>query len=94
MEKTINDSHEEEQNRDAPDLQAVDGLVVAIVTWWRHPGLRKLYSMMPILLIGATINGYDGSLLNGLQTMDPWQDCKPENPLDSRDEGLVVTYFC
>lgn len=26
--------------------------------------------------IGATINGYDGSLLNGLQTMAPWQDCK------------------
>jgi hypothetical protein len=26
--------------------------------------------------IGATINGYDGSLLNGLQTMTPWQDCK------------------
>lgn len=21
------------------------------VTWWRHPGLRKLYSMMPILFL-------------------------------------------
>lgn len=25
---------------------------------------------------GSTINGYDGSLLNGLQTMTPWQDCE------------------
>ncbi|KAH8589302.1 general substrate transporter [Bisporella sp. PMI_857] len=49
------------------------GLHVPEVTWWRHPGLRKLYIMMPILFLGSTINGYDGSLLNGLQTMEPWQ---------------------
>ncbi|KAI5196084.1 hypothetical protein E4T38_08670 [Aureobasidium subglaciale] len=29
---------------------------------------------MPILFLGATTNGYDGSLLNGLQAMDPWQE--------------------
>lgn len=46
------------------------------VTWWKHRGLRKLYPMMPILFLGSTINGYDGSLLNGLQTMTPWQDCR------------------
>lgn len=46
------------------------------VTWWKHRGLRKLYPMMPILFLGSTINGYDGSLLNGLQTMIPWQDCQ------------------
>lgn len=45
------------------------------VTWYRHPGLRKLYIMMPILFLGATTNGYDGSLLNGLQTMNSWQTC-------------------
>ncbi|KAJ5290002.1 transcriptional regulator family: Fungal Specific TF [Penicillium atrosanguineum] len=44
------------------------------VTWWRHPGLRKLYIMMPILFLGSSTNGYDGSLLNGLQTMTPWQE--------------------
>jgi hypothetical protein len=46
------------------------------VTWWKHRGLRKLYPMMPILFLGSTINGYDGSLLNGLQTMTPWQECE------------------
>jgi len=76
MEKTATKNSDEENNLDAPQLQHVEGLVVPTVTWWHHPGLRKLYAMMPILLIGATINGYDGSLLNGLQTMDPWQNCK------------------
>lgn len=25
------------------------------VTWWRHPGLRKLYIMMPILFLGMVL---------------------------------------
>ena len=43
------------------------------VTWWKDPGLRHLYLLMPILFLGSTINGYDGSLLNGLQTMEQWR---------------------
>ena len=54
----------------------VGGLEVPTVTWWKHRSLRRLYIMMPVLFLGSTINGYDGSLLNGLQTMDPWQNCK------------------
>lgn len=26
------------------------------VTWWKHPGLRRLYLMMPILFLGKDIN--------------------------------------
>ena len=51
-------------------------IVFPEVTWWKHAGLRKLYIMAPILFLGSTINGYDGSLLNGLQTMEPWQECR------------------
>ncbi|KAL4786289.1 general substrate transporter [Aspergillus varians] len=58
------------------------------VTWWRHSGLRRLYIMMPILFLGSTINGYDGSLLNGLQTMPPWRDYF-DNPTGS-DLGLLT----
>ncbi|RFU26105.1 hypothetical protein B7463_g10231, partial [Scytalidium lignicola] len=36
---------------------AVTGLQVPVVTWWKHPGLRKLCLMMPILMLCATING-------------------------------------
>jgi hypothetical protein len=53
-------------------------LQVPEVTWYKHAGLRKLYVMTPILMLCATVNGYDGSLLKGLQTMDTWQDCKLE----------------
>ncbi|KAI9731693.1 MAG: hypothetical protein M1834_004482 [Cirrosporium novae-zelandiae] len=55
-------------------VSRLDGLEIPEVTWYKHPGLRKLYLMMPILFLGSTTNGYDGSLLNGLQTMDPWEE--------------------
>ncbi|KAL2816226.1 major facilitator superfamily domain-containing protein [Aspergillus cavernicola] len=58
------------------------------IIWWKHPGLRKLYAMMPILFLGSTINGYDGSLLNGLQTMPPWRNYFG-NPTGS-DLGLLT----
>jgi hypothetical protein len=54
----------------------VMGLQVPVVAWWKRRGLRKLYLMMPILMLCATVNGYDGSLLNGLQTMVPWENCE------------------
>lgn len=66
-----------------PDLDAFSSrqhpaaeLAVPKVTWYKEPGLRKLYCMMPIFFLGSTLTGYDGSLLNGLQTMQPWQQCK------------------
>ena len=49
--------------------------VTKIKSWWRHEGLRRLYFMMPVLFLSATVNGYDSSLLNGLQTLTPWQNC-------------------
>jgi hypothetical protein len=81
MEKHIAAEAHEEYEPDArrASRQSVYGerqIDVPKVTWYKDPGLRKLYLMMPILLLGSTINGYDGSLLNGLQTMVPWQDCE------------------
>ncbi|EAT91637.2 hypothetical protein SNOG_00142 [Parastagonospora nodorum SN15] len=43
--------------------------------WYKQPELRKLYLMMPFLFLGSTTLGYDGSLLNGLQTMPAWKEC-------------------
>lgn len=50
--------------------------------FWKQTELRKLYLMMVFLFMGSTTLGYDSSLLNGLQTMDSWQECKA-NQLDS-----------
>jgi len=44
--------------------------------WWNQKYLRQLYFLMPLLFLGSTTLGYDGSVLNGLQTMPTWQDCK------------------
>ena len=46
------------------------------ISWWKQPNLRRLYLMLPVLFLGSTTLGYDGSLLNGLQSMESWQDCK------------------
>jgi hypothetical protein len=48
--------------------------------WYKQPELRKLYLMMPFLFLGSTTLGYDGSLLNGLQTMPAWQECESLYP--------------
>ncbi|KAL4996727.1 general substrate transporter [Aspergillus recurvatus] len=74
--------HLEDQPQSSRDIH------IPTVTWWKHAGLRKLYVMMPILFLGSTINGYDGSLLNGLQTMRPWRNYFG-NPRGS-DLGLMT----
>ena len=54
--------------------------VATEVPWWKQPLLRRLYFMMTFLFLGSTTLGYDGSVLNGLQTMTTWQDCKGSHP--------------
>lgn len=47
-----------------------------IPAWYKQPNLRRLYLMLPFLFLGSTTLGYDGSLVNGLQTMPAWQECR------------------
>ncbi|KAH7127621.1 hexose transporter protein [Dactylonectria macrodidyma] len=42
--------------------------------WWEDPGLRKNVLYCVGLCGTLFFNGYDGSLFNGLQTIDAWQD--------------------
>lgn len=55
----------------------------------RNDSLRKLYAFMPILFLGATTNGYDGSLLNGLQTLESWQTRKDHQSVARRGPDLT-----
>jgi hypothetical protein len=98
MEKTLAVNSAGQKNREDSDglaysYEHVDGLDVPSVTWWKDPGLRKLYIMMPVLFLGSTINRYDGSLLNGLQTMTPWQTFQLACILISSvaDHGLQIS---
>jgi MFS family permease len=44
------------------------------VEWWKRPNLRKLYAYIVILILTNTANGFDGSMMNGLQSLSYWQD--------------------
>lgn len=66
--------HLAQEKTSPPSATVRAELQIPQVTWYTNANLRKLYAIMPILFMGATTNGYDGSLLNGLQTMGHWQD--------------------
>ena len=68
--------HSEESTSDHVDVLQGQIRFGDEVHWWHQPNLRRLYLMMPFLFLGSTTLGYDGSLVNGLQTMPAWQNCE------------------
>lgn len=57
-------SHKEEvkvAREEAPKL--------AEVTWYKDPGMRKLYAYCCVVMLASATTGYDGSMLNGLQIL-------------------------
>lgn len=45
--------------------------------WYKKPNLRRLYlCLIPAALGCEMTSGYDGSILNGLQAVNPWLTCK------------------
>ncbi|KFX89994.1 hypothetical protein O988_08386 [Pseudogymnoascus sp. VKM F-3808] len=43
------------------------------ITWWNEPGMRSLYICLGFVVLTSATNGYDGSLMNGLQAMNSWK---------------------
>lgn len=41
--------------------------------WWRHRGVLVLNLYLLIPLLTSCVNGYDSSLINGLQLLQTWQ---------------------
>lgn len=49
--------------------------------WYRKPNLRRLYLLLVPAAIGVEMtSGFDGSVLNGLQAVDRWNECKRDPP--------------
>ncbi|KAH7037039.1 general substrate transporter [Microdochium trichocladiopsis] len=40
--------------------------------WWQQPHLLSLNLRLSVLLLSSSVTGYDGSLMNGLQTLPQW----------------------
>ena len=52
-------------------------LALDTTPWYKRPNLRRLYlCLVPAVLGVEMTSGYDGSILNGLQAVQPWLDCK------------------
>jgi MFS family permease len=48
--------------------------LIPAIPWFLDPSLRRLYAILiPACLFVAATNGYDGSMLNGLQALDTWK---------------------
>ncbi|KAK1687365.1 sugar transporter [Colletotrichum godetiae] len=59
-----------------------------VVTWWKDPGLRKLYFWCGILMMMSASTGFDAKLMNTSQVMDQWQNSF-NHPAGGR-LGLIV----
>ncbi|KAH6695623.1 hypothetical protein F5X68DRAFT_272897 [Plectosphaerella plurivora] len=44
------------------------------VAWYRNPGLRTLYLLLPIVILSSSYQGFDGMIMNGLQLLPSWQE--------------------
>ncbi|KAK3677726.1 hypothetical protein LTR78_002576 [Recurvomyces mirabilis] len=44
------------------------------VTWYTNKGLRNNYICLMFVVLTSATNGYDGSMVNGLQSLDVWQN--------------------
>ncbi|KAK2776547.1 hypothetical protein FQN52_003444 [Onygenales sp. PD_12] len=43
------------------------------ITWYKTPGIRGLYVLLMFAVLTSATNGYDGSMMNGLQALPQWK---------------------
>lgn len=43
-------------------------------SWWRVPYLIKLNLLLMVPFFTSYVGGFDGSMLNGIQTLPQWQE--------------------
>lgn len=71
-----------------------DGLVLKDVTpklekaWWRYPRLLQLYLLLLCAFLGQFTTGFDGSMLNGMQSLPQWNK-EFGNPTGGRLGAMV-----
>lgn len=44
------------------------------VKWWQRSNMRMLYFTLWAAMLTSATNGYDGSLMNGLESIQAWID--------------------
>jgi len=51
------------------DSFEIAGQSFPAITWYKDPGLRRTYICLLFVVMTSATNGYDGSMMNGLQTL-------------------------
>jgi hypothetical protein len=46
------------------------------VTWYKQKNLRSAYFLLFFVILTAATNGYDGSMVNGLLSLDQFTTCE------------------
>ncbi|QPG73645.1 hypothetical protein FOA43_000957 [Brettanomyces nanus] len=85
----MNDQLEPERSQDSggsikdkipEENDGTEGMLLKDVTpklekmWFRYPYLLKLNILLLGGVLSQVVSGYDGSLLNGMQSLTVWQD--------------------
>ncbi|KAJ2906052.1 general substrate transporter [Zalerion maritima] len=73
----------QQANEEAPEFERV--------TWYKEPGLRKLYFYAFVLCVASATTGYDGMLFNSVQNMESWKS-KFDNP-EGSELGLLGALY-
>ncbi|THX36617.1 putative hexose transporter [Aureobasidium pullulans] len=50
------------------------GHTIERVRWWTSGPMRKLYFLLVVMIMTNTADGFDGSMMNGLQSLSYWQE--------------------
>lgn len=56
------------------ELQLADVIPKRPKMWWKYPYLLKLNVLLMAGVLAQVVSGYDGSMLNGLQALESWQE--------------------
>lgn len=82
VEQKLGVGHHLEDVGDRQDVLGVDARLQTLVRdsqpFYRKRNLFTLYLLMvPGCLVPAITLGFDGAMMNGLQAIKTWNDCKP-----------------
>ncbi|KAK6202382.1 putative hexose transporter [Scheffersomyces amazonensis] len=70
---SMNDHIDEQQNiLNDPNIDVSD-FFFQTNGWWKYGHFRYLHFLISLIALASTNNGYDGSMLNGVQALDSWQ---------------------
>ena len=49
-------------------------LAADTVPWYKDAGRRRLYGLVFVAILSSATNGYDGSLMGGLQSIESYKE--------------------